>query len=180
MFRHHIYISDKKYAFKEIFKDFYASQVLFAIKLIGSKHDSEDIVQEVFLNIWRAKPVFKNEIAFKSYIYLSTRNKCIDYLRRKRPHFENLDSAGNIEGEIESVVKEEAFRLLERAIESLPNQTREVMRCSMKGLSIQEIADELNVSVNTIKTLKSRAYKVLKESYGDTFMLLLLSFLSNS
>jgi RNA polymerase sigma-70 factor (ECF subfamily) len=100
-------------------------------------------------------------------------------LRRKRPYFENLDSADNIEGEIESVVKEEAFRLLERAIESLPNQTREVMRCSMKGLSIQEIADELNVSVNTIKTLKSRAYKVLKEAYGDTFMLLLLSFLSN-
>lgn len=178
MLKQHIYISDKKYAFKEIFSEFYASQVVFAVKLIGNKHDAEDIAQDVFLNIWRSKPVFKNEIAFKSYIYLSTKNRCIDYLRKKRPGFQDVDSVKDIAGDVESAVREEAFRLLEKAIEKLPTQTKEIMRLSMNGLTIQDIASKLSISVNTIKTLKSRAYKILKESYGDVFMILIASVLS--
>ncbi|PKO96856.1 MAG: hypothetical protein CVU12_02915 [Bacteroidetes bacterium HGW-Bacteroidetes-7] len=178
MFKQHIYISDKKYAFKEIFKDFYASQVLFAIKLIGSKHDAEDLVQDVFMNIWRSKPIFRNEIAFKSYIYLSTRNRCIDFLRKKRPPGDTIESIEHITHEVDFAVKEEAFRILEKAIEKLPTQTKEIMKLSMSGLSIQEIANQLGVSVNTIKTLKSRAYKNLKETYGDVFMMLLVTLLS--
>ncbi len=178
MFKQHIYISDKRYAFKEIFKEFYASQIIFALKLIGNKHDAEDIVQDVFLNIWRSKPVFKNEIAFKSYIYLSTRNKCIDYLRKKKPDTGSLESIEDISNDVDFAVREEAFRIMEKAIQKLPNQTREIMNLSMKGLSIQDIAQKLNISVNTIKTLKSRAYKNLRDSYGDVFMLFIASFLS--
>ncbi len=165
MLRQHIYISDRKFSFKDVFNEFYASQVLFASKIIKNLHDSEDIVQEVFLSIWKSKPVFKNEIAFRAYIYLSTRNKCIDYLRKKKPFFESVDKAENIENEIDILIREEAYRLLDKAISALPNQTREIMKFAMKGLSVQEIADELKISVNTVKTLKSRAYKALKETY---------------
>jgi len=179
MLRQHIYISDKKFSFRDVFNEFYASQVLFASRIINSIHDSEDIVQDVFLNIWKSKPVFKNEIAFRAYIYLSTRNKCIDYLRRKKPYFESVDKAENIENEIDNLIKEEAYRLLDKAISSLPKQTREVMKSAMKGLSTQEIADELLISVNTVKTLKSRAYKTLRETYGDVLMLVLFSVFSS-
>lgn len=178
MFKNHIYISDKKYAFKDIFKDFYASQLFFAMRLISSKHDAEDIVQDVFLSIWRAKPIFKNEIAFKAYLYLSTRNKCIDFLKKKRPVYESVDLAKEIPNEIDYLVKEEAFRLLDLAIKKLPPQTREVINLSLKGYSVLEVADKLNVSVNTIKTLKSRAYKVLKETYGDALILIMISYTS--
>jgi len=178
MFRNHIYISDKKYAFKDIFKEYYASQLFFAIKLISSKHDAEDIVQDVFMNIWKNKPIFKNEIAFKAYIYLSTRNKCLDYLKKKRPLFRSVEEAHDIPNELEILVKEEIFRILDIAIDKLPNQTKEVIRLSLKGYSIQQVADELKVSVNTVKTLKSRAYKVLKEVYGDAFIYILASYIS--
>ena len=179
MLRQHIYISDKKFSFREVFNEFYASQVLFASKLIKNLHDSEDIVQDVFLSIWKSKPVFKNEIAFRAYIYLSTRNKCIDYLRKKKPFFETVDKAENIENEIDILIKEEAYRLLDKAISSLPNQTKEIMRFSMKGFSVQEIADELKISVNTVKTLKSRAYKALKETYGDVIMFVMFTLFSS-
>ncbi len=178
MFRNHIYISDKKYAFKDIFKDFYSSQLFFAMKLISSRVDAEDIVQDVFLSIWRAKPVFKNEIAFKAYIYLTTRNRCIDFLKKKRPIYQTVDFANEIPNEIDYLVKEEAFRLLDLAIKKLPPQTREVINLSLKGLSVQEVADNLKVSVNTIKTLKSRAYKILKEAYGDALIFIMFSYTS--
>ncbi len=179
MLRQHIYISDRKFSFKDVFNEFYASQVLFASKIIKNLHDSEDIVQEVFLSIWKSKPVFKNEIAFRAYIYLSTRNKCIDYLRKKKPFFESVDKAENIENEIDILIREEAYRLLDKAISALPNQTREIMKFAMKGLSVQEIAEELKISVNTVKTLKSRAYKALKETYGDVFMFVLFTLFSS-
>ncbi len=176
--RHHIYISNKRYAFKEIFKEFYTSQLFFASKLLSNRHDAEDVVQDVFLNIWRAKPVFKNELAFKSYLYLSTRNKCIDFLRKKRPMYESVELAQEIPHEIDYLIKEEAFRILDKAIGTLSPQTQEVLNLSLKGLSVQEVAQALNVSVNTIKTVKLRAYKVLRENYGHSLILIMLSYIS--
>lgn len=175
--RHHIYISNKRYAFKEIFKEFYTSQLFFASKLLINRHDAEDVVQDVFLNIWRAKPVFKNEIAFKSYLYLSTRNKCIDFLRKKRPMYESVELAQEIPNEIDYLIKEEAFRILDKAIETLSPQTQKVLNLSMKGFSVQEIATNLNLSVNSVKTVKLRAYKVLRETYGHSLILIMVSYI---
>lgn len=178
MMKNFIYISDKKYAFKDIFNNFYAAQVMFARKFIGNIHDSEDIVQEVFLSIWKSKCSFKNEISFKSYLYLSTRNKCIDFLRRNKNRKEELGEKENLtDDEMEQIIKLEAFALLYKAIKKLPPQTKKVILQSMRGLSIQEVADSLNISVNTVKTLKQKAYRVLREQYGDAFMLLISPFL---
>ncbi len=179
MFRHNIYIADKKLSFKEVFAEYYASQVHFAYKIIKNRHDAEDVVQDVFLGIWRSKPSFKNEIAFRAYLYLSTKNRSIDFLKKKSPLYSDISAFEDIEHEADAVVKEEAFRLLDRAIERLPNKTKEVIRLSIKGLSIKEVAHELSITVNTVKTHKLRAYRFLKEIYGRSFILLYLSVFVN-
>ncbi|MFA5850151.1 MAG: RNA polymerase sigma factor [Bacteroidales bacterium] len=176
MFNHHINIGNTQYDFKEIFNDFFASQLLFARRILKNNINSEDIVQEVFLKLWKAEPVFPNEISFKAYLYLSTRNHCIDFLRKKKLMFSNIEIAGNIEEEANEVLKEEAFRLLDKAILELPPQSRRVIQYAMEGLSIQETAVKLSVSVNTVKTLKSRAYKILRDSFGEIFLILLSPF----
>lgn len=177
MVKHYIYISDKKYAFKSLFNDFYASQVMFAMKLISNKHDAEDIVQEVFLSIWKSRVSFKSEISFKSYLYLSTRNRCIDFFRKKKIQSEELDSQILSQEEMDHIVRGEAFALLHKAIDKLPPQSKRVILRSMKGLSVQEVADSLGISVNTVKTLKLKAYRTLRELYGDVFIILISSLI---
>ncbi len=179
MLKHYIVIGEKNYAFKEIYRDFFASQVFFAQKILGINYHSEaeDIVQEVFLKIWKKEPVFKNEIAFKAYLYLACRNGCIDLIRKKRPKFDAIEHADTIEDEADIVLKEEAFRLLDKAIAELAPQSQTIIRLSMEGFSIPDIADKLNISVNTVKTLKSRSYKILRDSFGEIFILLLSPFL---
>jgi RNA polymerase sigma-70 factor (family 1) len=180
MLSHQIYIKDRHLPFKEVFRQYYPSLVHFAFTILKKKHDAEDVVQDVFLNIWRVKPTFENEIAFKAYIYLSTRNRAIDALKKKKPLYKDTLLFEDIEQEIDSVSKEEAFRLLDASIDLLPKRSRQIIRLSAQGLSVKEVSVQLNITINTVKTLKLRAYKFLKENclkvYATTTMLLLLFF----
>lgn len=157
--------------------DFFVSQVNFARKITGNEEDAKDIVQEIFLKIWNSNANFPNEIAFKSYLYISTRNACIDHLRRKRNIPAEIDVAVNLEEEANEAMKEEAFRLLDKAIETLPPQTKKIIKLTLSGRSINEIADNLKITVNTVKTLKLRAYKTLRDKFGDMFILLVFPFI---
>ena len=177
MLRHYIRIEGKEFAFKEIFVDFFVSQVHFAKKIVGSEEDAKDIVQEIFLKIWNSNPEFPNEIAFKSYLYISTRNSCIDFLRKKRSTPADMELAVNIEEEVNEAMREEAFRLLDKAIETLPAQTRRILRLTLSGNSVNEIASTLKITVNTVKTLKQRAYKTLRDKFGEMFILLVFPFI---
>jgi RNA polymerase sigma-70 factor (ECF subfamily) len=177
MLRHQITIDGKEFAFKDIFMDFFVSQVNFARKITGNEEDAKDIVQEIFLKIWNSNADFPNEIAFKSYLYISTRNACIDHLRRKRNIPAEIDVAVNLEEEANEAMKEEAFRLLDTAIETLPPQTKKIIKLTLSGRSINEIADNLKITVNTVKTLKLRAYKTLRDKFGDMFILLVFPFI---
>ncbi|HON54007.1 MAG TPA: sigma-70 family RNA polymerase sigma factor [Bacteroidales bacterium] len=177
MINHHILIGDKKYEFKEIFKDFFPSQVIFASKIVKDDHLAEDVVQEVFLKLWRSEAFFQNEISFKAYLYLSTRNRCIDFLRTKKIKTGNIELGLNVEEEANIVLKEEAFRLLDKAIANLAPQSQKIIKLSMQGFSIQEISEKLSISVNTVKTLKARAYKTLRNHLGEIFILMLSPFL---
>lgn len=177
MLRHYIKIDGKEFAFKEIFKDFFVSQVYFATKITGSEEDAKDIVQEVFLKVWNTSPEFPNEIAFKSFLYISTRNACIDHLRKKRSILTDMDQAAHLEEEANEAMREEAFRLLDKAIETLPAQTRNILKLTLSGNSIVEIANTLKITVNTVKTLKQRAYKTLRDKFGEMFILLVFPFI---
>lgn len=180
MFRNQIRIGDTDYDFKEIFMDFFASQVFFAQKILHSEDNAKDVVQDVFLKLWEGGTVFRNQIAFRSFLYISTRNACIDHLRKTRRLSRGMELAADIEAEIDEAVKEEAFRILDAAILSLPAQSRRIMEMTIQGLSIQEIAETLAVSPNTVKTLKQRIYKNLRRDFGDMFMILLMIAASES
>ena len=88
-----------------------------------------------------------------------------------------MELAVNIEEEVNEAMREEAFRLLDKAIETLPAQTRRILRLTLSGNSVNEIATNLKITVNTVKTLKQRAYKTLRDKFGEMFILLVFPFI---
>jgi RNA polymerase sigma-70 factor (ECF subfamily) len=75
------------------------------------------------------------------------------------------------------VIEEETFNLLLAEIKNLPESAREIMILALNGLRNQEIADELNISINTVKTQKKIAYSKLKQKLEPRLEPLLLSLI---
>lgn len=170
----YISIEDSRFGFREIFNTYYPSLHHFAFKILKSKHDAEDVVQDVFLSLWKNKPAFQNDVSFRAYLYLCVRNRALDLLKKKSPIYSNDVRIEPVDEEVDAVVREEAFRLLDIAIEKLPERSREILKLTLKGLSVKEIAEKLNVTVNTVKTQKQRAYKFLKDNCAFLFILIKL------
>lgn len=174
-------ITDKSPDFKTFFKKYFPSLYLFAEKLTEDKLLSKDIVQEVFIRTWKSNNNFENENALKAYLYLLTKNQCIDHLRKNKINKTTaLSNEVALENAyIDEIVREETFRLLNIAIEQLPPQRKSIIELTLKGLKNQEIAEDLQISVNTVKTHKLKAYKTIRKIMGTQFATILLTELFN-
>ncbi|WP_163716011.1 RNA polymerase sigma-70 factor [Mangrovibacterium lignilyticum] len=160
-------------AFRVLFDQFFASLCLFAKKYVIDADASEDLVQDAFLKYWDKRSDFENLYKVKSYLYLVVRNSCLNYIRdnnKKLSGAENLEIESN-DFFIESLMEEEAYRIFYNAVESLPQQMRTVIYCSLEGLKNAEIAEKMALSEHAIHAYKKKAYKKLKESLKDHYYL---------
>ena len=166
---------------KDFFVEFYPSICVFARNIISETDIIEDIAQEAFLVYWKSQKQFENIDALKGFLYKTAKNKCLNHLKTKKLRTEIVKNGLEKEDYIyELVLEEETYRIIHKAIENLPPQGRRIIELSMKGYKNPEIAEELEVSINTIKTLKGNAYKVLRENLKDhVFVLFLLNQILN-
>ena len=161
--------------FEILFHSFYPALCSFASTFKIKKEQAEDIVQEVFVSLWEKIENFENEIAIKSYLYTSVKNKCLNLLEHEKVIQKHIDqsknellNSSNINNKI---IEEETHRLIYNAINKLPTSCRNILLLSINGLKNNEIAEELNISVNTVKTQKKIAYKNLKIKLKDIYLL---------
>ena len=165
---------DKK-VFRELFDLHFNALCGFGRKYMND--DSiEDVVQEVFISFWYKKDDFDNLNAVKSYLYKSVRNKCLNAIRDSL--VQQKQNEGKLESEIQFenyVIEEETFNQLYNEIKNLPAASQEIMLLALNGLKNQEIADELDISLNTVKTQKKIAYAKLKKRMSSIMYSLLLS-----
>ncbi|MFC5683112.1 sigma-70 family RNA polymerase sigma factor [Flavobacterium sp. MAHUQ-51] len=174
-----------KKEYKSLFDEFYASQRLLANKYLENMDVAKDVVQDVFIKIWEDKIEFQNINEAKAYLYTSVKNKSLDYLKSKRYKSIDFLSARKLEKiETESfflreVVVIEVSTIVEKAINELPDKCANIIRLSLKEYTVSQIADELGLSINTVKTQKKIAYKKLRpllEEYYFLFFFLLKFF----
>lgn len=172
-----------KSSLKEIFDKYYEALVSYANKFLFSKHECEDIVQDVFVGLWKKENSFPDKVSLKAFLYKSVRNKCYNVIKHNKVKNKH---AGSIKQSLENdnlflrqILEEEIVHQLYKAIEVLPKRKKEIIKLSLKGLKNPEIAEELGIKLQTVKTLKSQSYKILREQFKELDTLIYSSFALN-
>jgi RNA polymerase sigma-70 factor (ECF subfamily) len=176
--------------FKEIYVSHYSKLKRFAKEYVVADEDAENIVQDVFTHLlenWTLLSTYQNIF---SYLFLITKNKCTDFLRHKmvvqkaadeiaeeyylslKASFDSLDSFNQ-----HSFSQEDIEEIVQKALNTLPERCREIfIKNKIEGKKQKEIAEELNISVNTIESQMAIAYKKLRIELKDLFPLFLFLF----
>lgn len=158
-------------AFNLLFKNHYKSLCVSALLLIKDEKVAEDVVQDVFLKIWNKRKELEFVSNFNSYLYISVKNACLDQLRKTR-HTDDINEVEISDEALDpfhSVRIKELSKQLKEATDSLPIQCKVIFEMVyVDGKKYQEVANELGVSINTIKTQLKRALakmRVIMEKY---------------
>lgn len=155
--------------FDELYLLYYPRLLLFAIKLIGSKEESEEIIQDVFIRFWLKESYTNVKFSIRAYLFRSIRNACFDYLKKiKKQETSNYSECDFVNEPIEfcdPLLLEELEIAIQKSVGELPAQCKRVFLLHRdEQLTYREIAESLNISVKTVETQISRAVKVLKKS----------------
>jgi RNA polymerase sigma-70 factor (ECF subfamily) len=167
-------IAEDYTAFEKIFKLTYKSLCTFSNRIVGSYEIAEEVVDDVFCNLWKNRSKIMIDTSFKSYLFTAVRNKSLDSLRKmKREKNSTLDGAEDIICQqsvaYERMVFEELSHRIDQAIQELPRQCRAIFLMSREqDLKYREIAEILNISIKTVDTQMGRALKSLRKAITPT------------
>lgn len=168
--------------FKILFKEYFASLCLFATRFLADPELAKDTVHDVFISLWESSIQLNQLENEKGYLYTLVRNHCLDILRKQNVRKKYSESNNWTKKESDDyleieILREETYRLLEQAIDRLPERSREILQLKLAGYKNQDIAEKLQLSLNTINTLKKNSYKFLREILKDKFLTCWILFL---
>lgn len=161
--------------FRDLFMDYYPSLFSFARHYVVESSIAEDLVQDVFVKIWETRENLKTIEDISAYLYQMVRFRCFNHLKgeKVRSSARQLFTQELHTDEIDNYIREETFRIVGKAMESLPPACRTIFSMTLDGYRAKDIADELHISVETIKKQKQIARRILKEKLGPSFFFLL-------
>ncbi len=157
--------------------DRYRGQLFHLLyKMVYSRIEAEDLVQEAFIKAYKGLESFNREYAFSTWLYKIAVNNCIDYLRKKRLQTYSYDKpmAGK-DGEMrreypdrdagtdKPMLEKEKSTIINQAIDSLPEKYRTVIHLRHREeMAYEEIAELLDIPIGTVKARIFRAREQLK------------------
>ncbi len=153
----------------EAIVDRYQGRLLgFCRQMLGSTEDAEDVLQEVFVNAYRAMLADEREINLRPWLYRIARNRCLNHLRKPTADAqESMDMVPTVEAAstAEKVHNREEFRQLLTDVSKLPETQRSALLLrEMDAMSYEEIAQAMETSVPSVKSLLVRARISLAEA----------------
>src|SRR5690625_3281474 len=153
-------------ALEVLFERYYYALCDFAFQYVRSFDLTEEIVSDVFLNIWKRRERLNITSSFKAYIFRAVRNQSINYLKKENRDFDSLDLLENEASEEYQPDEEPIFCELENRIEvllnTLPPRRKLIFKLSrIEGFTYQEIADILSISIHTGQNQMVQAVKTL-------------------
>ena len=157
-------------AFDKVYTMYWPGLQYFANRLIDDSPEAEDIVNEIFIKLWKMRSDFNTMANVKAFLYIATRNACLNFIKfrkRKKQYTKELNSQWVQSDELQfDLVREtEINSFLVNELNNLRGNIKLVMQLAYyENLANKEIAERLNISIHSVETCKARGIQKLRES----------------
>ncbi|MEC3907095.1 RNA polymerase sigma-70 factor [Tamlana sp. 2201CG12-4] len=174
---------DKK-ALTHLYDRYWKPLFISSYNLLKDKELCEEIIQDIFIDLWKKREDLKIRISLKSYLYACVRYKVFGEFRKKSivrvELFENLNKRFQYATPETKMMHKELVEQIEYAVEMLPSKCKKVYKLSRdEQLSHKEIAEQLNISTKTVENHITNALRLLRTSLGNILSLEIISYISN-
>jgi RNA polymerase sigma-70 factor, ECF subfamily len=177
-----------KKAYEYVFKTYYVALCRYASVILKDQRQAEDVVTNLFVVIWDDRKKIDIHTSIRSYLYRSTYNSCLNVLRKKKSEskyrdffihhadFSKNHEYGSLSFPLSGIIEKEMNGEIKKVINDLPPQCKKIFLMSREDdLSHQEIADELNLSINTVKCQIMNALNRVQVALKYIIMLIMAS-----
>lgn len=167
-------------AFDSLFEVYSPKLFGFAMKYFKNESDSEELVQEVFVQVWEYRQSLKSELSFKSYLFTIALNQIRTYFNKKAVALRYLESLQKdpelTDNEIiQNDDYESTLQQINLIVEQMPPRRREIfLKSKLDGKSSKEVAAELNISAGTVDNQVSEALRFIRTRLSSENLGLLL------
>jgi RNA polymerase sigma-70 factor, ECF subfamily len=172
-----------KVVFDYIFNYYYSSLCAFSMQYINDRNESEDLVQDFFVTLWMEAPRLQIRSSLKSYLFAGVKNLNLDFLKHHKVTEKYrayiLLSSENSDNNAEHYLAESELRqAIYKGLEKLSPRCRKIFELSrFKGLSNQEISEELGISKRTVELQISNSLIILRKELIEYLPLWLVLWL---
>jgi RNA polymerase sigma-70 factor, ECF subfamily len=171
-----------KKAFEYVFKAYYNQLCRYAEEILGDSEQAKDVVENLFVSVWENRKKLDIHSSFRSYLYKSTYNLCLNEIRKKKNEDKYRDfflrhtevstahEYGSNSHPLSKIIEKELDAEIEKVIGELPPQCKKIFLLSrVDMLTHNQIAQKLDISVNTVKSQIMIALKKIQSSFGKAF-----------
>ncbi|MDR1098541.1 MAG: RNA polymerase sigma-70 factor [Tannerella sp.] len=161
--------------FEQLFRACYKRLCIYAAHITGDVLDAEEIVCNMFVRLWEKREQLQIRTSIESYIFSSVYHDALNYLKhaevearyRENVQYQlkymDLLNPESSDTPLTDILTKELHEQIGKALQTLPAQCREVfMLHRMDGLSYEEVAGKLNISINTVRTQITRATRKMR------------------
>ena len=167
---------DKK-AFTWIYNNYFLQLYLYTVKIVEDKEDAEDIVQDIFENLWKDHKTLVISSSLKAYLYGNVRNnsiKKLEHINVRHKHIEyTLHTNNNFNDNndpLSLLIAEEAATVINKVIDNLPEKCRKVfLMWTDEGLKYDEITEKLGMSIGSVGKQINRARIKIRKALEDLY-----------
>ncbi len=171
--------------FNFFFREYHAALAYYSFQIIKDKLSAEGIASEALMKLWERHESFDNIPSIKSFLYTTARNTSLNWLRQQQRNAAREKEYIYLNEQNECIIfhqiaEVELHREIHLAIKTLPPKCRQIFQMLfLQGKDYKEIAKELNLSIDTIRSQKARAIMLIKQrmALGLLVVILNLQFL---
>lgn len=166
-------------AYTEIYNRYVELLYRHAHKILNDTDACNDVVQDVFLMIWKKREGLRITDSLSAYLYKAVKNRVLDHISRQRVADKYIDSIRDFANQglwstEESIREQELLAIIEAEKAKLPPRTRQLYELNREqDLSYREIGDQLNISEKTVKKQVHNALKIIRLKISSVLSLLI-------